>query len=108
MYRDEASLNDIYRAGLNCLHFSQDLTQEDLKADEMRLSAIAYQILIIGEATTRLSNEFKVNHPEVPWKRMIGMRNIMAHQYDKIDLKTLWDVLHKSIPEMMAKVEPLI
>ena len=80
MYRDSASINDAYNAGKNVLDYAGDLTKEELKADGMRVSAIVYQVIIIGEATTRLSSEFRETHPDVPWKRMVGMRNILAHQ----------------------------
>ena len=66
MYRGQASLEDSYRAGQNCLSFAKNLTQSALKSDEVRLSAIAYQILIIGEATTRLSDGIRESHLEVP------------------------------------------
>ena len=108
MSRDKASLQDIYKAGQSILTYVESLSQAELEADEMRLSAIAYQILIIGEATTRLSSDFRENHPEIPWKGMVGMRNIMAHQYDKIDLDILWNAVSKGIPDILRKIEPLL
>ena len=108
MYRDEDSLRDVYESGQTVLTYAKNVSKEALRSDEMRLSAIAYKLLVIEEATTRLSTDFRDAHPEIPWKRMIGMRNIMAHQYDNIDIDILWDVIHKSVPEMLEKVEPLV
>ena len=108
MYRDSASVNDAYNAGKNVLAYAGDLTKAELKADEIRMSAIIYQIIIIGEATTRLSSEFREKYPDVPWKRMVGMRNILAHQYDKVEFEALWNVVHIGVPDILAKLEPLV
>ncbi len=108
MLRDDASLLDVQIAGKKVVSFAAGLDLEELEADEMRMSAIIYQIIIIGEATRRLSDEIKEEHPEIPWRKMLGMRNILAHQYDRVSVKTLWNVIHQSIPEMLEKIEPLM
>lgn len=76
MLRDNASLLDIYVAGQQVLLYAQGLSQSELEADKMRISAILDQILIVGEATKRLSREFKFQHPTIPWDDMAGMRDI--------------------------------
>ncbi|MGB3299279.1 MAG: DUF86 domain-containing protein [Phormidesmis sp.] len=108
MYRDHASINDAYNAGNNIISFAGELTKEELKADEIRVSAIVYQVVIVGEATTRLSSEFRERYLDVPWKQMVGMRNILAHQYDKLDFEILWNIICIGIPNILSKIEPLI
>lgn len=108
MYRDEASILDIFRAGQRVLSFAQGLSQADLETDEVRLSAILYQIQIVGEATKRLSVEFREQHPEIPWKQAMGMRDIIAHQYDRIDVNIVWTVIERSIPDLLEKIAPLL
>jgi uncharacterized protein with HEPN domain len=66
MSRDSASLLDIVRAGELVLQFAQGLDREQLASDILRQSAILYQISIMGEATKRLSREFREQHSEVP------------------------------------------
>jgi len=53
----------------------------------MRHSAIVRQIEIIGEATKRLSEDFRNSHPEIPWRSMAGMRDVVIHGYDHVDLE---------------------
>ena len=65
MSRDRAALLDIYRAGQEALAYADELAQSELESDGMRVSAILYQVLIIGEATKRLSQEFRDGHPEI-------------------------------------------
>ncbi|MGL4499678.1 MAG: HepT-like ribonuclease domain-containing protein [Planktothrix sp.] len=108
MSRDSASLLDILKAGELALEFARGLNREQLEGDRMRQSAILYQIAIIGEATKRLSREFREQHPEVPWDDMAGMRDIIAHQYDRLDLDIVWQVIQRNIPEVLNAIGPLV
>lgn len=91
MNRDEASLLDIQHAIQRIILFSAGMAQSDLAANEEKQSAILYQIIVLGEATKRLSSEFRSLHSHIPWKDIAGMRDILAHQYDKVNLTNLWD-----------------
>ncbi|HEY9645799.1 MAG TPA: HepT-like ribonuclease domain-containing protein, partial [Chroococcidiopsis sp.] len=55
----------------------------DLEINDEKLSAILYQITIIGEATKRLSQSFRQQHPQIPWREMAGMRDVIVHEYDQ-------------------------
>jgi uncharacterized protein with HEPN domain len=108
MSRDSASLLDIVRAGQLVLQFAQGLNREQLASDVLRQSAILYQISIMGEATKRLSREFREQHSEVPWDDVAGMRDIIAHQYDRVDLDIVWQVIQRNIPELLNMITPLL
>lgn len=108
MLRDEASLLDIYRAGQKVLRYAEGLSRGDLEIEEIKLSAILYQIEVVGEATKRLSQNFRGNHPNIPWSRATGMRDIIAHHYDRLDLDVVWNVIQYGIPELIEMIEPLL
>lgn len=108
MSRDNASLLDIYQAGQQAVSYAEGLTRQELEADRMRVSAILYQVLIIGEATKRLSKDLRDGHPEIPWNNMAGMRDIVAHHYDEIDFDVLWNVLNNGISDMLRNIRPLL
>ena len=108
MSRDSASLLDMVNAAKRLLKFAEGLDKSALVTNEEKQSAILYQVIVIGEATKRLSSEFRSQHPEIPWKDIARMRDILAHQYDRINLNTLWDVIHQDIPELLALLEPLL
>ncbi len=108
MNRDSASLLDIVNAAKRVLLFAEGLDKSVLATNEEKQSAILYQVLIIGEATKRLSVEFRSQHLEIPWKDIAGMRDILAHQYDRVNLNTLWDAVQTDIPELLALLQPLL
>ena len=74
----------------------------------MRHSAIVRQIEIMGGATKRLSDEFRNAHPEIPWRAMAGMRDVVIHGYDIVDLKEVWKVATVDVLKLIPALEALI
>ena len=108
MSRDLESLIDIERAANRILGFSQGVQYSQLMDNDEKLSAILYQITIIGEATKRISPEFRQSHPEIPWRNLAGMRNIIIHEYDQVDFDVVWDVIRQKLPLLLIDLHPLI
>jgi len=108
MKRDNAYLLDIYNAINRILLFSKDLTKSDLKSNEEKQSAILYQVIIIGEAIKRLSMDFCNNNSAITRKEIAEMRDILALQYDKVNIDTLWNVISQDIPEFKKLITPLL
>jgi uncharacterized protein with HEPN domain len=63
---------------------------------------------IIGEAARRLPEEIRNLAPDIPWQKMIGMRNILVHGYFAIDLDVVWDAVQRDVPELKPKIEALL
>ena len=61
-----------------------------------------------GEAARRVSESFKDAHPEIPWRRMIAQRNVLAHEYDDIDDRLMWRVVTESIPKLARTLKGLL
>jgi uncharacterized protein with HEPN domain len=80
--RDIASLLDIAKTAKQVLKFKGNLDKTAFLQDDKTQSAILYQLLIIGEAVKRLSQELRQQHPEIPWSLMAGIRDNLIHQYD--------------------------
>ena len=108
MNRDNASLLDSFNAAQQVLIFTAGLSKSELAKNYEKQSATLYQIIIIGEATKRLSTEFRKRHAKIPWSEIAGMRDILAHQYDKVNLNTLWSVIQDDIPELLELIQPLL
>jgi uncharacterized protein with HEPN domain len=108
MQRDPESLIDIVTAIQRILRYTDGVSRADLEANDEKLSAILYQISIIGEATKRLSPTFRDAHPEIPWREIAGMRNVIVHEYDQLDLDVIWDVVQNKLSELLRLITPLI
>jgi uncharacterized protein with HEPN domain len=108
MSRDLESLIDIQNAAQRIKRYVDGVSRLELDANDEKLSAILYQITIIGEATKRLSSEFRTQHPEVPWREMAGMRDVIVHEYDQLDLEVIWDVVSHKLDELLRLIEHLL
>jgi len=63
---------------------------------------------IIGEAAARLGTDFHKLYPEIPWAQIIGMRNILVHEYFAIDLDEVWATVEKDLPKLKKSIESII
>jgi uncharacterized protein with HEPN domain len=108
MPRDNESLIDIERAVRRILRYTDNISRAELEMNDEKVSAILYQIAVIGEATKRLSQEFRQQHPEIPWRDIAGMRDVLIHKYDQVDFDVIWDVVQSRLPELLTLLEPLL
>ena len=77
--------------------------------DDMEIQdAVLRRIMIIGEAAKRLSEDFRQQRSSVPWREIIGMHNIVTHDYDSVDLDEVWKVINIDLPKLLKYVQPLI
>ena len=106
MERDRAYLLDITEAASLALSYVRELTIDDFLQDIQCQDAVIRRIEIIGEAAKRVSVQTRDMHPEVPWATMIGMRNLMIHDYDDVDMDIVWDTVHRDLPELLALIAP--
>jgi uncharacterized protein with HEPN domain len=108
MSRDPESLIDILTAIRRILRYTEGISRNDLENNDEKISAVLYQITILGEATKRLSLPFRQQHPEIPWREMAGMRDVIVHEYDQLDFEIIWDVIHNKLPALLPLIDPLL
>jgi uncharacterized protein with HEPN domain len=65
-------------------------------------------IIQIGELVSRLSDEFIESHTQVPWHAIKGMRNLHAHDYERVDLEIVWNTLNEDIPDLLNKLDLIV
>ena len=107
MQSDQESLIDIANAIRRILRYTSGISKLELEINDEKLSAILYQITIIGEATKRLSQEVRQQHPEIPWREMAGMRDVIVHEYDQLDFDVVWDVVENKSSELLILLDSL-
>jgi uncharacterized protein with HEPN domain len=100
-------LAHIEQAAAKACGYVQQLSKQDFIADERTQQAIILNLIIIGEAATKLLqgfSDFLDKHPEVPWRSMKGMRNRVAHGYFDINLDLVWDTVQVALPELLEQL----
>jgi len=84
--------------------FVAGMTFDDFAIDKKTVNAVIRSLEILGEATKHIPVVFRNKHPEIPWSKMAGMRDVLIHEYMGVDLKTVWKVATERLPE----IKPLI
>ena len=96
--RDAGYFLDMLQHARGGLTAVRDLVYQDYSANEELRLAVERRIEIIGEAAGRVSEVFREAHPEIPWRKIIAQRNVLAHEYGEVDDEIMWDVATISIP----------
>lgn len=74
------------------------------ESDKGLQDKVLRRLEIIGEAAARLNNDFKNKNKEIPWKQIIGLRNIIIHDYSIVNLKEIWNIVTKDLPETKSQI----
>ncbi|MBN2143816.1 MAG: DUF86 domain-containing protein [Candidatus Aureabacteria bacterium] len=88
--------------------YTSGLTFESFKNNDMIIDAVVRNFQIIGEASKNLPEDIKAKYPLIPWKKMISLRNYIAHEYFGIDISIIWNIVTKNIPETKPLVIALL
>lgn len=81
---------------------------EEFAKDEMRIGATIREMEIIGEAASKVDRGFCESHPEIAWKKMIGMRNFLVHQYFGVSEKIVWNTYRADLTPLEADIRKLL
>jgi uncharacterized protein with HEPN domain len=85
-------------------NYISDVDYEQFVLNDMMVDAVLRELAVIGEATNSLSKDFRRNHPEIPFRDIIDMRNILIHNYTDVDIKVVWETCKKNLPEPKRSV----
>jgi len=107
MRSDREKLLDILEA-IDRIERYAILGKTEFEQNELIQSWFVQNLQILGEAARVLSSTVREQHPEIPWSNMIGMRNILAHNYFEIDLEIVWAVVEFEIPVLKLKINHLL
>ena len=88
--------------------YASGISFEEFDKDKKTQDAVIRQIAIIGEAMGKLDRDFIKNHPEVPSKEAVAMRNVLVHDYDWVDTEKVWKTIKHDLPGLGETVEKIL
>ncbi|MBI4572942.1 MAG: DUF86 domain-containing protein [candidate division NC10 bacterium] len=101
-------LQDIVEAIRNTQGYIEGMTYEAFAADLKTVRATAYDIGIIGEAASRIPDEVRSRYPHVPWDKMQAIRNVIVHEYFRLDVAILWQTITQNLPPLLPMLEEIL
>ena len=100
-------LDHMLEAALQACSYVEGLDKDDFLLDKRTQQAVILNLIIIGEAATKLLkdyNPFLDQYPDMPWRSMRGMRNRIAHGYFEIDLDVVWETVKAALPQLLERL----
>lgn len=108
MNTDKACVQDILDAMHAVVGYVGNRRFDEFLADELVIDAVERPLEIMGEATKRLSLALREAHPDIPWRRMAGMRDLLIHSYDDIELEVVYDAVTAVIPPLIPAIQSIL
>ena len=108
MRRDEVYLLDILIAAQKALKFVEGIDRTEFEENEVIQNAVLRPLEIIGEASGKISKDFRKQQKEIPWDDMIDLRNRLIHEYFRVDYGAVWDTIQDDLPTLINQIEPLV
>ena len=90
------------------LRYTEGLSFEQFAEESTVFDAVVRRLQVIGEAATRIPHEIRDRYQEIEWRKIVGLRNVMVHQYASVDEEILWDIVQNSLPELRDKLRRML
>lgn len=96
---------DILNSIKDVEEFTEGMVFETFLTDKKTINAVLRSLEVMGEAAKRIPEELREKYPDIPWKRMAGMRDKLIHEYSSVDLEIVWTVIKEELPPVKPLVE---
>ncbi|MCX7726312.1 MAG: DUF86 domain-containing protein [Chitinispirillaceae bacterium] len=107
--KDILSLKGILEAANKIINFSYPFSNaDDLFTDKKSFDAVCMNFIIIGEMAERISDEFKQKFPEIDWRGIKGLRNLIAHNYLGVDAEEIWSIIKLHLPPLIVSIKKIL
>ncbi|PZD74924.1 hypothetical protein C1752_01050 [Acaryochloris thomasi RCC1774] len=84
------------------------MTFSEFSDNKTLMKAVLYDFIVIGEAALNIPGEVKAQNPAIPWRIMSDMRNVMAHEYFRVEPEIVWDTIHSNLPGLVKPLQQLL
>ncbi len=105
---DKVRLQHIHDSIIEIGAYTKNKDFSDFTEDSMMRYACIKHLEIIGEASNHITQETKLQNPDVEWKQIIGLRNIFVHEYFGIDSRLVWEIIKNDIPDLKIKIKRIL
>ena len=100
-------VEDILEAMEKIARYITDIDRDAFLKDERTADAVVRNLEIVGEAASRLPDNFKLQHENIPWRKIVGLRNRIVHEYFGVDLDIIWSILQNELPVFRASLQKI-
>lgn len=107
MSNDKEVILDLYHALNKILAFTHNMNKQEFIDDEKTQSSVLYQLITMGEAVNRLSEQFKNQYSQILFDEIRGIRNRVFHEYKEVDCDIIWEAIQKDIPELIGFISSI-
>jgi uncharacterized protein with HEPN domain len=101
-------LDDIIEAAEHIENYTSGLSLKAFSKDRKTRDAVLYNLQVVGEAIKKVPEEIRSRHPDVEWKKIAGLRDILVHEYFGIDVDIVWDVVVNKLPDLKLQIEKIL
>jgi uncharacterized protein with HEPN domain len=101
-------LADIAGAVEKILEYTKDYDYRKFSGDTLRVDAVVRNLEVIGEAAKHIPKKVKEQYPDVDWRAMAGMRDIITHEYFGVDLKIIWKTIRDQLPKLKKQIDLIL
>lgn len=108
LQRDLVKCEDMRLHAERAVAFLGTKTLVEFQADDMLQAAVIRCVEVVGEAARQVSQDTRARAPEIPWSQVIGMRNVLAHDYGIVDPERIHAVVTRHLPLLLAHLKPLL
>jgi uncharacterized protein with HEPN domain len=101
-------LEDIMECGARVQSYSANLDFDGFVSNRMAYDAILRNLELIGEAAKNVPPEVRARYPELDWRGIAGLRDVMAHEYYGLENETLWDIVQREVPPLVEQIKRIL